>query len=85
MVRKADGRELGKTPLTIEAPLSGSALSVELRLPGFVATALELHPADDDLHLVRLSAERRMPGPRPTVDKKREKTKVGKSFFDGID
>jgi serine/threonine-protein kinase len=80
-----DGKELGKTPLTVDFPSPGSPLLVELRLSGFVTMGLELRPQDGESRLVHLSAENRPPLPRPSSPKKKEKPKGGKSLFDSID
>ncbi len=86
VVRKADGQELGKTPLWIDSASSGGPLSIELRLAGFVSADVELRQEDEEQRLVHLTAERRMPpSSRLPVAKKKERAKVGKSFFDGID
>jgi serine/threonine-protein kinase len=85
VVRKADGRELGKTPLWVDAAADGGPLAVELQLAGFLSADFELHPQDEEQRLIRLTAERRPLPARPALSKKKERAKLGKSFFDGID
>jgi hypothetical protein len=64
VVRKADGKELGRTPLALDFPDPDRPLSVELRLAGFVPASIELRPEDEEQRLVHLAAEHSAPALR---------------------